>query len=97
MKLSRKEIQHIADLARLDLTDAELKEYGSQLSDVLDYIDQLQEVNTDEVEPTAQVTGLKNKMREDIVEEWPKDERESALGRAPEKSGRSIKVKRVIA
>jgi len=96
MKLSKDEVKKIADLARLELTDVELKKYGEQLSSVLSYIDQLKEVNTDEVEPTAQVAGLVNKMREDAVEEWPDDETESALSQAPEKQGRNIKVKRVL-
>ncbi len=97
MKLIKKEIQHIANLARLELTDKELATYGSQLSDVLTYyIDQLKEVNTGDAEPTAQVTGMENKMRDDKAEKWPEDEKEAALGQAPEKEGRFIKVKRIL-
>ncbi|MBU0722429.1 Asp-tRNA(Asn)/Glu-tRNA(Gln) amidotransferase subunit GatC [Patescibacteria group bacterium] len=96
MMLSKQEIQHIAKLARLDLTDDELKKYGSQLSDVLNYIDQLKEVNVKDVEPTAQITGLENVLREDVVKDWDKKEVEQALADAPEKEGRFIKVKRVI-
>lgn len=96
MKLSKSEIQHIAKLARLDLTDAELKKYGDQLSNVLNYIDQLKEVKVKGVEPTAQVTGLENVLREDKVGDWDKAEIEEALADAPEKEGRFIKVKRVI-
>ncbi len=96
MKLKKQEIKKIADLARLELTDEELKTYGSQLSDVLEYIDQLKEVDTSDVQPTAQVTGLENITREDEVEDWPVDEVESALGQVPEKDGRFVKVKRVL-
>jgi len=96
MKLSKEEIQHIADLARLELTDEELEKYGSQLSNVLTYIDELKEVDTADVIPTAQVTGLENIMRADEVSAWPEDEVEAALGQAPEREGRNIKVKRVI-
>ncbi len=96
MKLKKQEIKKIADLARLELTDKELEIYGSQLSDVLGYVDQLQEVDVTGIEPTAQVTGLENVMREDTVEEWPKDEVESALAQAPSKEGKFIKVKRVL-
>ena len=60
MKLSKQDIKHIANLARLELSEKELDKYGKQLSDVLGYIDQLQEVDTKGVEPTAQVTGLTN-------------------------------------
>ncbi|PLX21785.1 Asp-tRNA(Asn)/Glu-tRNA(Gln) amidotransferase GatCAB subunit C [Candidatus Parcubacteria bacterium] len=96
MKLEKKDIEHIARLARLDLSEQELKEYGDQLSDVLGYINQLQEVNTDSVEPTAQVTGLENSLREDTVDNWPEAEREEALAEAPETEDHQVKVKRVL-
>ncbi len=96
MQLSKDEIQHIAKLARLDLTEAELEKYGSQLSNVLNYIDQLKEVDVKGVEPTAQITGLTNVLRDDELKDWDKDEIEAALRDAPEREGRFIKVKRVI-
>ena len=96
MKLDKKQIQHIAKLARLELTEKELKIYGSQLSDVLNYIDQLQEVDVADVEPTAQVTGLANVFREDKVEEWDKSEAENALNQAPEMENGQMKVKRIL-
>ena len=96
MKLKKEEIEHIAKLARLDLSDTELKKYGSQLSDVLSYADKLQEVDTDEVEPTAQVTGLQDVLREDAAEDWNDQEREVALSQAPELEEGQIKVKRVL-
>ncbi|MDO8667521.1 MAG: Asp-tRNA(Asn)/Glu-tRNA(Gln) amidotransferase subunit GatC [bacterium] len=96
MLLSKQEIQHIAKLARLDLTETELEKYGGQLSNVLNYIDQLKEVDVSGVEPTAQVTGLTNVLREDKAEDWDKKEIEQALADAPEKEDRFIKVKRVI-
>ena len=97
MKLNKKNIQHIANLARLELTEDELKIYGNQLSDVLSYIDQLQEVSVKGVEPTAQVTGLQNVFREDEVKKWNEKEREDALNQAPEIEDRQVKVKRVLA
>ncbi|MFA6106953.1 MAG: Asp-tRNA(Asn)/Glu-tRNA(Gln) amidotransferase subunit GatC [Patescibacteria group bacterium] len=96
MQLTKKEIEHIAKLARLDLTEAELEKYGGQLSGILGYIDMLKEVDTAGVEPTAQVTGLLNVLREDAVEEWDEAEREAALKDAPEREERFIKVKRVF-
>jgi len=96
MQLSKDEIQHIAKLARLELTVAELEKYGGQLSVVLNYIDQLKEVDTKGVEPTAQVTGLENVLREDAVLDWDEKEIEEALKDAPEREERFIKVKRVI-
>ena len=96
MKLSNKEIKHIADLARLDLTEKELAKYGSQLSAILGYIDQLQEVDTTGVEPTAQVTGLTNVFAKDEIETWDKTEQQAALGQAPEIENNQVKVKRVL-
>jgi len=96
MQLSKEEIQHIAKLARLELTDGELKKYGDQLSAVLNYIDQLKEVDVKGVEPTAQVTGLENVLREDKARDWDGEEIEEALADAPEREERFIKVKRVI-
>ena len=96
MNLDKKQIVHIAKLARLELTDEELEKYGSQISAILGYIEQLQEVDVDNVEPTAQVTGLTNSWRDDEALDWPKDENILALNDAPGKEGRNIKVKRVL-
>ncbi|MDD5071723.1 MAG: Asp-tRNA(Asn)/Glu-tRNA(Gln) amidotransferase subunit GatC [Patescibacteria group bacterium] len=96
MKLKREEIKYIADLARLELTDEELKKYGSQLSAVLNYFEQLKEVDTIDIEPTAQVTGLENALREDVKEDWNKIEAGEALRQAPELENEQIKVKRVL-
>ena len=96
MKLKKEEIQHIAELARLELTDEELETYGGQLSSVLSYIDQLKEVDVTGVEPTAQVTGMENVAREDEAQYWSAAETEAALAQAPEREGRYIKVKKVL-
>ena len=96
MKLKKTDIEHIAKLARLDLTPRELKKYGSQLSDILSYIEKLQEVDVEGVEPTSQVTGLEDVLREDVVKDWDKNEREEALKQSPDLEGGQIKVKRVL-
>ncbi|MCK5510843.1 Asp-tRNA(Asn)/Glu-tRNA(Gln) amidotransferase subunit GatC [Candidatus Parcubacteria bacterium] len=96
MKFKKEEIQHIANLARLDLSDQELDTYGKQLSDILGYIEQLQEVDTEGVEPTAQVTGLENSWREDEARVWDDFERVNAINQAPEIEDEQIKVGRVL-
>ncbi len=96
MKLTRREIEHIAKLARLELTEEELAKYGEQLSNVLGYIDMLSEADTERVEPTAQVTGLENVFREDNADPWDKGEIEAALGESPATEGRFIKVRKVL-
>ena len=58
--LSEKEVVHIAKLAKLDLSDEDVLKFTGQLSSVLEYIDVLNEVDTEGVEPTSQVTGLTN-------------------------------------
>jgi aspartyl-tRNA(Asn)/glutamyl-tRNA(Gln) amidotransferase subunit C len=96
MKLKKNEIEHIANLARLELNDDELDLYGGQLSDILSYIDQLQEVDTAGIEPTAQVTGLENVLREDVVNIWDKKEQADALAQATDLEDGQIKVRRVL-
>jgi len=96
MKLEKEDIQHIANLARLDLSDQELDIYGKQLSDILGYIEQLKEVDTEGVEPTAQVTGLENSWREDEARVWDDFERVNAINQAPEIKDGQIKVGRVL-
>jgi len=59
------DIKHIAKLSNLILTDAEENEFDGQLNDILSYIEQLNKVDTVNIEPTAQVTGLKNVTRND--------------------------------
>lgn len=68
-KLDISQIEHIAKLSRLELTKEEKELYSGQLSSVLEYVDQLSEVDTEGVEPTSNITGLSNVMRQDKVEE----------------------------
>jgi len=96
MALSKEEIEHIALLARLGLTDEEKKKYASQLSSILDYVEQLKEVDTDGVEPTAQVTGLENVMRQDEMEKLDKETMKKLIELAPDKEDNLIKTKSVF-
>lgn len=59
------DIKHIAELANLNLTEDEAKKFEKQLSDIVSYVDKLNELNTTQLEPTSQVTGLLNVLRED--------------------------------
>lgn len=63
--LSEEEVKHVAKLAKLTLTEEEIKKFQSQLSEVLAYVDVLKKLETKEIEPTSQVTGLENIFRED--------------------------------
>lgn len=65
--LSEEEVRHVAKLARIDLDDGEVKKFTGQLSGVFGYMDILKEVDTEGVEETSQVTGLKNVLGVDEV------------------------------
>jgi aspartyl-tRNA(Asn)/glutamyl-tRNA(Gln) amidotransferase subunit C len=93
--LTREDVLKLARLARLTITDEEVENYRSELSEILKYVEQLQSADVEGLEPTSQVTGLKNVMREDIIQDYgvtPDD----LLAIAPKKEGRHVKVKRMI-
>jgi len=96
MKLTSEEIGKIATLARLELNDKEKEKYAEELSVVLDYIEMLNEVDTDNVEETCQVTGLQNVMREDIVQECNEETRKKIIEQFPDKKDGLLKVKAVF-
>lgn len=68
-KLDLEKVRHIARLSRLELTNKEEERFAEQLSSILDYVGELQEVDTKDVESTANVTGLGNITRDDEIEE----------------------------
>ncbi|MDO8473313.1 MAG: Asp-tRNA(Asn)/Glu-tRNA(Gln) amidotransferase subunit GatC [Dehalococcoidia bacterium] len=67
MKLSREEVEHIALLARLGLKDEEIEKVGEQLSNILENMEALKEVDTSQVPPTSQSIALQNVFRGDVV------------------------------
>lgn len=66
-ELTTEEVKQVARLANLELTEEEVKKFRTQLSEVLQYVEKLKEVNTEKVESTSQVTGLENVFREDEI------------------------------
>ncbi|MEA2088955.1 MAG: Asp-tRNA(Asn)/Glu-tRNA(Gln) amidotransferase subunit GatC [Patescibacteria group bacterium] len=96
MKLNKQQVEHIAKLARLELTEKEKKIFSVQLSSILDYVGKLEEVNTDGVEETSQVTGLINSIRDDVVEEALLESKQEILNNAPDKEDNLFKVKSVF-
>lgn len=94
-KLTRNDVLKLAQLARLQLTEDEVEEFTSEFSDILAYVEQLQSVDTDGLEPTNQVSGNVNVMREDEEIDYgyaPKD----LLKNVPEVENDHIKVKRMV-
>ena len=69
MKLTREEVRHVAELARLQVSDAELDEYAGQLGQILTYAQQVQSVDTSSVPPTPQVLPLSNVLADDESQE----------------------------
>jgi len=96
MKLSREEVQAIARLARLDLNDQDITMYAEQLSVVLEYVEMLAELNTDEVPETTQVTGLTDVFREDLVVETDPGTKRALLEAFPHRAGAFLKVRAVF-
>lgn len=94
MKLTREQIAHIAELARLDLTDQEMALYQEQLSAILEYAERLESLNTDAIPPTATVLPVRNVMRKD--EPCPSMAREDILANAPETEDGCFRVQAVL-
>lgn len=94
MRLELETVEHIAALARVGLTPEELERMRDQLSDVLDHISMLQEVNTDDILPTAQVIQQQNVMRDDVVR--PSLPREQVLLNAPDQEDGYLRVNAVL-
>lgn len=92
--LTRQEAEKVALLARLKLTDAELARLAKQLSQVLQYVEILNELDTDDVEPMAHAVELTNVFRDDDVR--PSLSRECALANAPKTDGHCFLVPKIL-
>jgi aspartyl-tRNA(Asn)/glutamyl-tRNA(Gln) amidotransferase subunit C len=94
LKISREEIEHIASLARLYLTEEEKELFGSQLGSILDYMEKLNELDTRDTEPTSHVLPISNVMRSDIP--GHSISKEDALMNAPGHTEKFYKVPKII-
>jgi len=94
MKLSLDEVRRIAQLARLELTEAEVSKFQAELSRILDYVEQLKEIDTADVEPTSQVTGITIQTRADEVTD--EVSRDVMLASAIDSAEGHLKVKSVL-
>ena len=94
MKLSREEVEHIAELAKVGLTEEEKTLFQEQLSAILEYAEMLQQVDTAAIPPTATVLPLRNVMRPD--ETRPSLPREDVLVNAPQSEGGCFRVKAIL-
>jgi aspartyl-tRNA(Asn)/glutamyl-tRNA(Gln) amidotransferase subunit C len=93
--ISRDDVQHLAQLSSLQLTDEELGSLQTDIGNILGYIEQLGELDTTGVEPTYQVTGLENVWRDDLVIKSDVT-REDLLALSTESASNQVKVPKVL-
>jgi aspartyl-tRNA(Asn)/glutamyl-tRNA(Gln) amidotransferase subunit C len=94
MKITMKEVEHVARLARLELTDEEKERMRAQLDSILTYIDKLNELDTSAVEPTSHVLPMMNVFRDDEVR--PSLSQEETLANAPDRQELFFRVPRIL-
>jgi len=94
MHLTTDEVRHVAELAKLRLTEAEITQYTQQLAAILDYAELLQQVDTSHVLPTPYVLPLANVMRDDVSE--PSLSNAVAVANAPDKANGFFRVRAVF-
>jgi len=94
-KLTTDEVKHLAKLSKIALTGEEVDKFQKELESILAHVEQLQSIDTDGVEPTYQVTGLKNVTRLDEIKNYNVS-REELLRNAPDQQDYMIKVPKVL-
>ena len=94
MKLTRDEVLHIAELARLGLSAAEVERFQGELSEILSYAERLQQVDLSAISPAARVQSIENVLRDDVV--LPSFPRQSIIANAPHTAEGCFKVPPVL-
>jgi len=94
MKLTKQEIEHVANLARLDLTPEEKEKMTVQLADIIEFASKLDELDTEGIVPTAHILKIDNVFRKDEVR--PSFVREDILENAPDSADGCIKVPKIV-
>ena len=93
--LNPEEIFHIAQLAKLEINEQEAEKYSRELSDILAYVEQLNQADISKVNQETRITDLENVFRDDEVKDWNEEERELALKQGEILDG-LVKVKKVL-
>jgi len=94
LKITSEGVDHVADLARLNLKEGEKDKFTAQLNDIFLYMEMLNKVDTSGVEPMTHAISLDNAFRDDVVKESIGDE--MAMANAPDKMGNCFRVPKVI-
>lgn len=93
-RISIDQVKYVANLARLAITEEEAEKFTKQLDDIITFAEQLNELDTDTIEPTSHVLNMKNVLREDVSQKGLP--REEVLKNAPEHQDGQIKVPAII-
>lgn len=94
--LSKNEIKHIAELARIGVSEKEIEKYQHNLSEMVDYFKKLEELDTKNVEPIEHITGRNSVFRKDENKDITDENRDSIIKNAPEIKDGYVKVKSVL-
>lgn len=94
MRLSREQVEHVALLARLELSEEDKERYTHELNQILEHFEALQKLDTDNVPPTSHAIPMTNVLREDVVR--PSFPREEVLRNAPDAAEGCFRVPRVV-
>lgn len=94
MSISKKDVEHVAKLARLELTEEEKALYTEELNAVLGFMDTLNQLDTSDVVPTSHVLDIKNVFREDVME--PSMEPEEVVANAPAAKDNQFRVPKIM-
>ncbi|SCY88883.1 Asp-tRNA(Asn)/Glu-tRNA(Gln) amidotransferase subunit GatC [Desulfoluna spongiiphila] len=94
MKITKEEVLYVANLARLNVDDGDVEKLAAEIGDILSYVDTLEKVDTDGVEPTTHAIDLTNAFREDVVHPHPGAS--ATLANAPDKEDEMFVVPKVV-
>jgi aspartyl-tRNA(Asn)/glutamyl-tRNA(Gln) amidotransferase subunit C len=89
-------IKHVAHLARLTLSEKEITKYYREIDNIVRYVDKLASVNVSQEEATMRLNKNDNRLRPDLVESWPLEEKENLINLAPRKKNKLIIVPRIF-
>jgi len=93
-KIDEAQVRKVAKLARLEISDAEVQEFAGQLSAIIEYVEKMNQLNTQGVEPLAHCLPISNVFREDAAKESPGTEK--ILANAPDRDGDFFKVPKIL-
>tara|TARA_Y100001968_G_scaffold217058_1_gene199792 strand:- start:164 stop:451 length:288 start_codon:yes stop_codon:yes gene_type:complete len=93
-KISSSDVRKVAHLARLELPEDQIETYTAQLEEILSYVDQLQAIDTKNIQPTTRAVEVVNAMRDDLVD--VNSSREDILNQAPQREGDFFRVPRIL-